>query len=79
MSNMLTTGASGLLAFQSALTTISHNISNSSTPGYTRQTVGLAANLADSTGFGWIGNGVSVIQETLPAQATRIYQLTKGS
>ncbi len=60
MSNMLTTGASGLLAFQSALTTISHNISNSSTPGYTRQTVGLAANLADSTGFGWIGNGVSV-------------------
>ena len=26
-----------------------------------------------------IGNGVSVIQETLPAQATRIYQLTKGS
>jgi flagellar hook-associated protein 1 FlgK len=60
MSNMLTTGTSGLLAFQSALTTISHNISNSSTPGYTRQTVGLAANPADSTGQGWIGNGVAV-------------------
>ena len=40
---MITNGASGLLAFQSALTTISHNISNASTPGYTRQSVALAA------------------------------------
>lgn len=60
MSNMLSTGASGLLAFQSALTTISHNISNASTPGYNRQTVSFVANPADPSSNGWVGNGVSV-------------------
>jgi flagellar hook-associated protein 1 FlgK len=60
MSNMLSTGASGLLAFQSALTTISHNISNASTPGYNRQSVSFVANPADPSSNGWVGNGVSV-------------------
>ena len=78
MSNMLTTGASGLLAFQSALNTISHNISNSSTAGYTRQTVGLAANPADATGSGWIGNGVNVTGVTR-AYNDFLYSQTLGS
>ena len=78
MSNMVTTGASGLLAFQSALTTISHNISNASTPGYTRQSVALAANSADPTAQGWIGNGVSVTGVTR-AYNNFLYTQTLGS
>ncbi len=78
MSNMLTTGASGLLAFQSALTTISHNIANSSTPGYSRQSVGLAANPADATGQGWIGNGVAVTGVTR-AYNNFLYAQTLGT
>jgi len=60
MGDMLATGVSGLLAFQEALGTISQNISNVSTPGYSRQSVNLVTNPADPTGSGWIGNGVAV-------------------
>lgn len=59
MSDMLSTGVSGLLAFQKALATVSHNIANANTPGYSRQSVNLATNPAEPTGSGWIGNGVS--------------------
>jgi len=59
MSDMLSTGVSGLLAFQKALATVSHNIANANTPGYSRQSVHLATNPAEPTGGGWIGNGVS--------------------
>lgn len=38
MSDMLTVGASGLRAYQAALTTTSGNISNAGTPGYARRT-----------------------------------------
>jgi flagellar hook-associated protein 1 FlgK len=60
MADMLSTGVSGLIAFQQSLSTISHNIANASTPGYTRQSVNLVTNAADPTANGWIGNGVSV-------------------
>jgi len=57
---MLSNGVSGLLAFQQALSTVSHNISNANTAGYSRQNVNLVTNPADPTAAGWIGNGVAV-------------------
>src|SRR6202142_4197224 len=60
MGDMLSTGVTGLLAFQTALDTISNNISNVNTPGYSQQTANLAANAASPTAAGWVGNGVSV-------------------
>jgi flagellar hook-associated protein 1 FlgK len=57
---MLSTGVSGLMAFQTALDTTSHNISNSATPGYSRQSVDLSAAQPNFTGGGYIGSGVNV-------------------
>lgn len=58
MSSMLSTGISGLRAFQTALDTTSHNISNSATPGFSRQSVTLTESPPQFTGGGWIGLGV---------------------
>jgi flagellar hook-associated protein 1 FlgK len=60
MANILTTGVSGLLAFQRALDTTSHNIANANTEGYSRQIVNLASRGADRLGSAWVGNGVDV-------------------
>jgi flagellar hook-associated protein 1 FlgK len=60
MGDMLSTGVSGLLAFQTALDTISNNISNVNTTGYSEETTNLVTNPATATNNGWIGNGVSV-------------------
>jgi flagellar hook-associated protein 1 FlgK len=60
MADMLTTGVSGLLAFQRALDTTSHNIANASTDGYSRQLVDLATRPPDAFGNGWVGTGVDV-------------------
>jgi flagellar hook-associated protein 1 FlgK len=61
---MLSTGVSGLLAFQSALDTISNNISNVNTPGYSQETANLVSNPASPAPQGWIGTGVSVSSVT---------------
>jgi flagellar hook-associated protein 1 len=60
MSSFLSTSVSGLLAFQRAIDATSQNISNVSTPGYSRQRVDLAARPASMFGNGWVGNGVQV-------------------
>ncbi len=60
MADMLTTGVSGLLAFQRSLDTTSHNIANASTEGYSRQRAELIARPADALGIGWVGTGVDV-------------------
>jgi flagellar hook-associated protein 1 FlgK len=60
MTDFLRTGVSGLLAFQRALDTTSHNISNVATPGYSRQRVELGTRPADPFGNGWVGQGVQV-------------------
>ncbi|MCP4188349.1 MAG: flagellar hook-associated protein FlgK [Gammaproteobacteria bacterium] len=60
MPEMLSTAISGLLSFQRALSTTSHNISNVNTEGYSRQKVDLQANTPTFTGNGYIGNGVHV-------------------
>ena len=64
MGDMLSTGVSGLLAFQTALDTISNNISNVDTTGYSEETANLVTNPASPTADGWIGNGVSVANVT---------------
>jgi len=60
MADILSTGVSGLLAFQRGLDTTSHNIANVSTPGYSRQTVQLQAREPEPYGSGWVGRGVDV-------------------
>ncbi len=56
----MSSGLSGLLAFQRALDTTSHNIANASTEGYVRQRVELGTRPASQYSNGWIGNGVDV-------------------
>jgi flagellar hook-associated protein 1 FlgK len=64
MGDMLSTGLSGLLAFQNALDTISNNVTNVDTPGYSRQTTNLVTNPSTPTAEGTVGNGVSVANTT---------------
>ncbi len=58
----LTIGTSGLYAYQTALNTTSHNISNADTKGYSRQIAKQAASQAISVSskFGMAGTGVDV-------------------
>jgi len=64
----LQTAVSGLQASQAAIDTVSHNVANADTPGYSRQTVNLSATPAiDMPGLlsanpGQIGTGVQVQQ-----------------
>jgi len=58
--DILGTAVSGLLAAQRSLATVSHNISNVNTPGYSRQRVELVTRPASDIGAGFIGNGVNV-------------------
>ncbi len=59
MADLLGIGTSGLLAFQQALTTTSHNISNANTEGYSRQTVGFQTRVPEYIGVGYLGTGVT--------------------
>lgn len=65
MSDLLAIGASGLRAYQSALTTVSDNIANASTPGYARRRVELSENASTNGALAQerstVGNGVAVI------------------
>jgi len=58
MASILNSAISGLLASQRSLATVSHNISNVHTEGYSRQRVELVAREAQFRGEGYIGNGV---------------------
>lgn len=66
MSDMLSIGASGVRAYQTALTTVSENIANAGTAGYTRRTATLtevsapggSTNVA-RTGLGVVVSGVT--------------------
>ena len=60
MADLLSTGVSGLLAFQRALDTTSHNISNVNTDGYSRQRVEIGTRPAQPYGNGWVGQGANV-------------------
>tara|TARA_R110002096_G_scaffold17139_4_gene59034 strand:+ start:63664 stop:65595 length:1932 start_codon:yes stop_codon:yes gene_type:complete len=56
--SILNAAISGLLASQRSLATVSHNISNVHTEGYSRQRVDLVAREAQFRGVGYIGSGV---------------------
>jgi flagellar hook-associated protein 1 len=57
MSDLLSIGSSGVTAYQRALATVSNNIANVSTDGYSRQDVNIAANEPSREGTGYVGNG----------------------
>lgn len=59
-SNILGITTRAMLANTSLLQTVSHNISNANTPGYSRQTVELATEGGQFTGAGFFGRGVRV-------------------
>lgn len=60
MADLLSTSISGLMAFQRALDTTSHNITNANTVGYSRQVAEFMTRNPQQAGNGWIGNGVDV-------------------
>lgn len=56
--SILDIGISGLSTAQNQLLTAGHNISNADTPGFRRQQVILSTNTPQSTGGGFVGQGV---------------------
>lgn len=58
--NMLDISRWALHASTRALDTVSHNVANVNTPGYSRQETVLATRGAQYTAEGWYGNGVKV-------------------
>jgi len=60
MGDILNTAVSGLLSYQRALSTTSHNISNVNTEGYSRQSVDLEARNPSLLGGNFVGNGVQI-------------------
>jgi len=60
MPSILNTSVSGLLSFQRALATTSHNIANAATPGYSRQRTELQAQPGQALADGHVGRGVGV-------------------
>ncbi len=59
-SNILALSTRAMLANTALLQTVSHNISNANTAGYSRQTVELATEGGQFTGAGFFGRGVRV-------------------
>ncbi len=64
LTNLLNIAKVGLLAQQTSLQTVGHNISNVNTPGYSKQNVTLAAKDPTPTFIGPLGNGVDAIEVT---------------
>ncbi|MDH3645491.1 MAG: flagellar hook-associated protein FlgK [Gammaproteobacteria bacterium] len=62
MTDFLNTGVSGLIAFQRALATTSHNIANANTVGFSRQQALLTARPARGTALSGLGTEVSSVR-----------------
>ncbi len=60
MADILRTAMTGLVAFQRALSTTGHNISNANTQGYSRQRVDFISRIPQPSGGGFIGSGTQV-------------------
>ncbi len=58
--SVLSTGTGALIAFQRALSTVSHNVANINTAGYSRQTVSFATRTPTEYGYGYVGNGTKI-------------------
>lgn len=57
MSDLLSIGSSGVTAYQRALATVSNNIANVNTEGYTRQAVSIGSSQPTQVGGSYIGTG----------------------
>jgi flagellar hook-associated protein 1 FlgK len=84
MADLLSTSVSGLLAFQQALDVTSNNVSNVSTPGYSKETINLTEAPGQSIGGSYVGGGVEVSSITraydeLLAQQVRSSQASYSS
>ncbi|MGJ3648445.1 flagellar hook-associated protein FlgK [Sphingomonas sp. GlSt437] len=79
MSDLLAVGASGVLAYQTALSTVSENISNAGTAGYSRRTTTLQeitatssrASASSSTGSGVTVTGINRAADDLRQASVR--------
>ncbi|KAF1689997.1 flagellar hook-associated protein FlgK [Pseudoxanthomonas taiwanensis] len=58
--SVLSTGTGALIAFQRALATVSHNVANVNTEGYSRQQAVFATRTPTHYGYGYVGNGVTI-------------------
>ena len=58
--SLLSIARTALLTHQTTLQTISQNIANAETPGYSRQEAVLVANVPTRMPYGNVGNGVQV-------------------
>lgn len=81
MPDMLNTAVSGLLSYQRALSTTSHNIANVNTPGYSRQRVEFGTNTPSYFGGNFYGNGVGIesVQRSYDQFLTREVRDTTSS
>lgn len=61
MADMLSTGVSGLLAAQIGLSTVSHNVANVNTDGYSRQLVSYGTRLPEGQSGYYVGTGVNTV------------------
>ena len=57
MTDLLSIGASGVNVYQRALSTVSNNIANLATEGYSRQTTDISQNKPRDVGSGFVGTG----------------------
>ena len=60
MADLLTLGANASLLYKSALSTVSNNIANLTTEGYSRQTIDVEENAPDAIGSTFIGTGATL-------------------
>ncbi|WP_404373012.1 flagellar hook-associated protein FlgK [Sphingomonas sp. MMS24-J45] len=83
MSDLLGIGASGVRAYQSALTTVSENIANAATPGYAKRTADVrevAPAIGINSGGGTqTGQGVTIAGVTRSADALRAADVRTSS
>jgi flagellar hook-associated protein 1 FlgK len=70
--SIISIGITGLNAAQAGMLTTSHNISNASTPGYSRQQIVQSTSTPISSGAGFLGQGTQV------QTVTRIYSQFLG-
>lgn len=75
MASIFNTAASGLSTFQSALAVVGNNITNSATPGYSRQTIQLVPSITQKLGNGFVGTGVSLSTVVRNADQFANYQV----
>lgn len=79
MTSVLNTSTSALLAFQRALTTVSHNVANINTEGYSRQSTEFAAADPSRYNFGFVGNGTRIADVRRVADQLAITRLIDGN